>query len=121
MKGLKSRKSCRPIFKELRILTVTSLYIFEVLCYFRKYNIYSTINSNLYDDDTRRKDDFHVPPCNTSFFLKKSVINRGIKLCNRLPLAIKKSEGFKDFKNKLKLFLLAHPLYILNEFFAGDF
>jgi hypothetical protein len=89
MKGLlvNSRKSCRPIFKELRILTVTSLYIFEV-CYFRKYNICSTRNSNLYDYDTRRKDDFHVPPCNTSFF-KKSMINRGIKLYNRLPLAIK--------------------------------
>jgi hypothetical protein len=96
---------------------VTSLYIFEVLCYFRKYNIYSTRNSNLCDDDTRRKDDFHVPPCNTSFF-KKSVINRGIKLYNRLPLAIKKSEGFKDFKNKLKLFLLEHPFYTLNEFFC---
>jgi hypothetical protein len=64
MKGLNTR---RPIFKELRIFTVTSLYIFEV-CYFRKYNISSTRNSNLYDYDTRRKDDFHVPPCNTSFF-----------------------------------------------------
>jgi hypothetical protein len=118
MKGLNSRKSCKPIFKELRIFTVTSLYIFEVLCYCRKYNIYLTRNSNLYYD-TRRKDDFHVPPCNT-FFLKKSVLNRGIKLYNRLPLAIQKS-GFKDFKNKLTLFLLEHPFYTLNEFFAGDF
>jgi hypothetical protein len=76
-----------------------------VLCNFRKYYIYSTSNSNLYDYDTRRKDDFHVPPCNTSLF-KKSVLNRGIKLYNRLPLAINKSGGFKDFKNKLKLLLL---------------
>jgi hypothetical protein len=117
MKGLNSRKSCRPIFKELRILTVTSLYIFEVLCYFRKHNIYSTRNSNLYDYDMRRKDDFYVPPCNTSFF-KKSVIKRGIK---QTALGHKKLEGFKDFKNKLKLFLLEHPFYTLNEFFAGDF
>ena len=74
---------------------MTSLYIFEVLCYFRKYNIYSTRNSNLYGYDMRRKADFHVPPSNTSFF-KKGVINRCIKLYNRLPLVIKKSEGFKD-------------------------
>jgi hypothetical protein len=57
----------------------------------------------------------------THRFFKKSVVNRGIKLYNRLPLAIKRSEGFKDFKNKLKLFLLEHPFYILNELFAGDF
>jgi hypothetical protein len=37
------------------------------------------------------------------------------------PLPIKKSEGFKDFKNKVKLFLLVHPFYTLNEFYAGDF
>ena len=59
-----------------------------------------------------------MPPFNTSLF-KKSVINRGNKLYNRLPLAIKES-GFKDFKDKLKLFLLAHPFYTLNSFFAGD-
>jgi hypothetical protein len=51
-------------------------------------------------------------------FFKKSVINRGISLYNRLPLAIKKSEGFKHFKNKLKLFLLEHPFYTVNEFFC---
>ena len=31
------------------------------------------------------------------------------------------TEGFKDFKNKLKLFLLEHPFYTLSELFAGDF
>jgi hypothetical protein len=55
-----------------------------------------------------------VPPINKSLF-KKSVINRGNKLYNRLPLAIKES-GFKDFKYKLKSFLLAHPFYTLNSF-----
>jgi hypothetical protein len=30
----------------------------------------------------------------------------GIKTFNRLPLEVRKSKGFKDFKHKLKLFLL---------------
>jgi hypothetical protein len=33
-------ESQRPIFKELKISTVTCLFIFESLCFFRKYNIY---------------------------------------------------------------------------------
>jgi len=35
-KGLNKRESCRQIFKELNILTVTKLYIFDVLCYQKK-------------------------------------------------------------------------------------
>jgi hypothetical protein len=36
MKGVINRTSCRPIFKELKILTVMPLHILEVLCYFKK-------------------------------------------------------------------------------------
>jgi hypothetical protein len=40
----------------------------------------------------------------------------GIKLYNRLPLELRKLEGFKKFKHKLKLYLLNHPFYTLQEF-----
>ena len=36
IKGLNKRESCRPIFKELKILAGTALYVFEVLCYIKK-------------------------------------------------------------------------------------
>jgi hypothetical protein len=68
----------RPIFKELKVLTVMSLYIYEVLSYFWKYGLYCTRNSDLYEYNTRKKDDFHVPNCNTLTF-KKIVINLGMK------------------------------------------
>jgi hypothetical protein len=115
MKGVNSRTSCRPIFKELKILTVTSLYIFDMLCYFHEYNLYATRNSDLYDYNTRRKDDYHVTYCNRSIF-KKSVMNMGIKSYNSLPLELRKAIEFKDFKHRLKLFLLDHPFYTLQEF-----
>jgi hypothetical protein len=40
----------------------------------------------------------------------------GIKFSNKSPLELRKSEGFKEFKHKLKLFLLDHSLYTLHEF-----
>jgi len=47
----------------------------------------------------------------------RSVMNMGIRLYNKLPTRIKKLDSFRDFKRKLKLFLLVHPFYSLNEFF----
>jgi hypothetical protein len=40
--GIKNRASCRSLFSELEILTVTSLYIFEILCFIIKSRIYIT-------------------------------------------------------------------------------
>ena len=40
----------------------------------------------------------------------------GIILYNKIPTRIKQLGSFTDFKRKLKLFLLAHPFYLLNEF-----
>lgn len=37
---------------------------------------------------------------------KKSVVNMGIRLYNRLPVGIKSAESFKDFKIKLRTSLL---------------
>jgi hypothetical protein len=42
----------------------------------------------------------------------------GIKLYNRLPLEVRKSEGFKVFKQKPKLFLFDFSLYALHDFLS---
>jgi hypothetical protein len=44
----------------------------------------------------------------------------GIILYDKMPTRIKQLDSFRDFKRKLKLFLLAHPLYLLNEFFMFE-
>jgi len=36
IKGLHKREACRPIFKELKVLKVTALYILEVMIYIKK-------------------------------------------------------------------------------------
>ena len=39
-KGLHKRESCRPIFKELKVLTVSATYIFEVSSYIKKQHVF---------------------------------------------------------------------------------
>jgi hypothetical protein len=77
IKGVKIRSSCRPIFKELKILTVTALYIFEVLYFLRKHNLHIMKNLGLHEYNTRRKDDLHVQKCNT-LTCKKGLLIWGI-------------------------------------------
>ena len=102
MTGLKKRESCKRKFKELGILTVTSLYVLEVLCYMKKYRGNILENSVIHDHNTRRKIDFHIQACRTSLF-QKSVINTGIKLFNHLPLELKQLQDFKQFRKKIEV------------------
>jgi exonuclease III len=46
-----------------------------------------------------------------------NVINIGIKLFNHIPSELKQLDDFKQFRKKLKLFLLTTPLYTLKEYF----
>jgi hypothetical protein len=79
MYGIKRRESCRSVFKIHKILTMTSLYILEVLCYTKKSSEFITYNSQLHNYNTRGKNYFHISACNTAC-VKRSVINLGIKL-----------------------------------------
>jgi hypothetical protein len=72
---------------------------------YKKNQIYITQYLDVHNYNTRGKQDLYVQLCSTSC-CKKSVINMGIKLHNNLPTDIKRIENFKDFKNKLKIFLL---------------
>ena len=77
------------------------------------------IQEGMYEYNIRRKCDFHVINCNTSLF-KRSVINMGIRLCNKMPTKIKQLfESFRDFKQGLKLFLL-DCLFFFNEIFIFE-
>jgi hypothetical protein len=44
------------------------------------------------------------------------MINVGIRMYNKMQTKIKQLESFRDFKQRLQLFLLGH-FYSLNEFF----
>ena len=49
------RESCRPKFKKFQILTLASLYIFEMLCFLKKHqgNVKQNLGRNMtYTHDT---------------------------------------------------------------------
>jgi hypothetical protein len=116
MLGLKACESCRKKFKELRILTVISLYVLEVLCYMKKYRGSIMENSVIHEHNTQRKNDLHIQLCRTSSF-QKSVINMGTKLFNHLSTELKQLDDFNLFRKKVKLLLLSKPLYSLEDYF----
>jgi hypothetical protein len=47
---------------------------------------------------------------------KKSVINMGTKIYNKLPRFLKEIDDYRAFRKKLKLFLLLHSFYSVEEF-----
>jgi hypothetical protein len=40
----------------------------------------------------------------------------GIRLCNKVPINIKKLEEYKPYKRELKSFLIDHVFYSVEEF-----
>jgi hypothetical protein len=48
------------------------------------------------------------------------MINMGIRLYNTMPTKAKLLESFRNFKQRLKLFLLDYAFYSLSEFFIFE-
>jgi len=59
--------------------------------------------------------DIHIQSYKTDIY-KKSVINMGTKVYNRLPGYIIEIDSYKAFKKELKLFLLLHNFYSVEKF-----
>jgi hypothetical protein len=83
MAGVNSKTSCRHLFKELNILTLSSLYILEVTCFIKRYCQSLELNVNVQDYNTRRMD-IRIQAYRTNLY-KNSVINMGTKIYNKLP------------------------------------
>jgi hypothetical protein len=116
--GIGNRTSCKQSFIALKILILSSLYIYSLLCFvvdnmdqyyfvsdIHKRNTRQVLNLNLYQ-----------PPTNLSAHQKGSYC-LGIKLFNYLPLNLKQLyKDVKWFKLKLKEFLICHSFYTLDEY-----
>jgi hypothetical protein len=116
--GINKKESCRKKFKENKILTVTSLYVLEVLCYVKKKGDIKH-NYDFHEHNTRSKHDLHTQSCNTSA-LQKSVLHMGIKLYKCLPMRIKKMNSLKQFRKEIKSTLLGETFYTLEEFLQAQ-
>jgi hypothetical protein len=97
MSGVGKSTSSRQLFKDCKILTVTSLYIYWKCCFIKKYRTAIQKNEQIHDHNTRINMNLYIKPCNTNLY-KKSVINMGIRLYNKVLNNIKKVEECKPYK-----------------------
>lgn len=114
--GLPYRESCREAFKQLHILTVANIYIYEIGCYVYKNFHTFTSNRAKYNYSTRFKTDI-IPKKHSTALYQKNVYYNCCKIYNFIPAEIKNSPNINIFKNKLKAFLVEKNCYTLNEFF----
>lgn len=107
-----------PFFKNNKILTLPSLYIFEIAMFVKsninKFNKFSD-NNNL---NTRNKNKYCRVKSNTTL-MHNSVFCMAPKIYNKIPESIKGIE-ILCFKKKLKSFLVERCYYSITEFLNDD-
>jgi hypothetical protein len=86
--GIGYRDSCRELFKEEKIGTLPSQYIFSLLLFVIRNMSLFVPNSAYHDINTRQKNDLHVPHAYRTMY-QKGVLYSGIKVFNALPSPIK--------------------------------
>lgn len=116
--GLGPMVSCRTVFKRLNILTVVSVFIYEMCVYVYSNESQFTKNKHVHSNFTRSGPLFRVPF--RKFNVGKNSPNvLGLSLFNRLPEGVKSTAPLRVFKKNLKLFLLEMTPYSLQEFFEA--
>lgn len=114
--GVSRLTNCKPIFKNLSILTLPSLYILELCSHIFINQNHFIKNENMHSFNTRQKMDFHIPYSkNKLSYLSPDTM--AIRLFNVLPTELKKCKTLGNFKYKLKTLLTENPVYSVQEFY----
>lgn len=108
--GLKRMDSCVPHFKELGLLTVPSMYIFEAVLFVRK-------NPTLFAkvDSTRRHLNIQLVTRKTELY-NKNICAMAPRLYNKLPKSIRAIGDITGFKKRLHNLLISKAYYTVNDF-----
>jgi hypothetical protein len=116
---LSSRTSCRPFFQKSNIMTVPSIYIYELLKFVKQNREQFCTNDNVHDYNTRQKLNLHTP----RFLLKVSqndIYHKGARMYNLLPPKIR-DLPFQRFKNSIKANLVKCCFYNIEDYLVSGF
>jgi hypothetical protein len=111
------RDSCKPLFKQFKILTLPSDYIYSILVFVLENRDLFVSNRDAHGLNTRNDYNLHL------FSIHLTVVQRGVtysgcKIFNSLPLFItENSENIRYFKKILKSYLLSQSFYSMEEFY----
>ena len=114
------RESCRELLNELKILPLSSWYIFSLLLFIVNNRDYYISNSVYCNNNIRQGNDLHLPQGTLAIY-QKGVYYSHIKILNGLPKTIMDiSRKPVKFKIALKHFLYTHTFYSVDEFFNKE-
>jgi len=116
MLGSSRRTSCKPLFQKLKILTLTSLYVFSMMRFLSSNLDKFTFSSSVHNFNTRQRLKLYKPVAHLKIY-QCSPYYTCIKIFNKLPddLALQLTTK-KQFLSKLKKYLVDRPYYTLHEF-----
>jgi exonuclease III len=109
------RQSCKPFFQNFKILTLPSLYIYELLCFYKDNQSKFQIHQVQHGLNLRNTALLHYPIHRLTLY-EKGAYYSALKLYNKLPTAIKEQPTVNSFKVALKHHLLDRAYYSVNQF-----
>lgn len=110
------KSHCRPLFRDLNILTVHNLFIFDTTLYILKNLDSFKLRENIHPHYTRSQLKIDVPYCRLRKTQSSHIIS-GIKFYNKLPKSAFKLP-FNSFKSKFYNWLILNPFYSVDEFLS---
>lgn len=118
MCGVSARTHCRPLFADLGILTIPSLYVLSCLLYIRENVDSYSLCSNVHEHSTRHNNKLYTRKCRYAATQNYFEVT-AVKLFNSVPINLR-SLDTKIFKSRIKRILTANPLYTVSEFYNLD-
>lgn len=113
--GAQLREPCRPLFRNLKILTTIDLFVLECAMFVKK-------NFGLFDDyhfehtyQTRNRDQLVVLQTAKSY-INNGVLNTCIRVYNAIPKELRLLDNVNKFRVQLKKTLITKAHYKLEEF-----
>lgn len=114
--GMKQTETCKVIFKNNKILTLSSLYIYRCVVHIKKNEAkYETVSEN-HRYQTRHGSLLKLDKYTKAMF-QKSPTYASKKLFNHLPQDLKSLPKIEAFKKQVKNFLIDKCFYSVEEFF----
>lgn len=109
---------CKPIFKQLGVMTIFSQYVFQCLMYIKENRETFSSRSDIHSYETRKKGNIDIPSCRLSR-TRDSFPAVAIKMFNHLNSELRSLELGK-FKRKMSQYLCQKPLYSVSEYFDSE-
>lgn len=113
--GVHSKTHCKPLFVELGILTLPSMFVLACLLYVKENIDDYQICTNIHSYPTRNCSNIYIRKCKYSR-TTNSFVYISVQLFNSLPQEVK-NLSISVFARKVKATLRANPLYSVDEFY----